>query len=93
MRDNKHEMFASPYEAQAAAQDRVFLATVRGGVRLGWRMALLTAVYLGVGQTLTVVRNRVNPLDYGVSGAVMGAAWKAPSLGPKGAVAGGLLFL
>ena len=54
-------------------------------------MGLLTAIYLGVGQTLSVIRNAVNPLDYGASGAAMGAVWKAYSMGPRGMVAGGLV--
>merc|ERR1719228_2620789 len=73
LEQNKYTMFQHPREAQRAMQDRVTLAMVQGGWRAGWRMGLLGFTFSAVAQSLTAIRNYVNPLDYAVAGGVMGA--------------------
>ena len=89
LEQNKYTMFQHPREAQKAMQDRVFLAMLQGGWRAGWRMGLLAFTFSAVAQSLTAVRNYVNPLDYGAAGAAMGALYKA-GMGPRGMVGAGV---
>ncbi len=64
------------------------LSMIQGGFRLGWRMCLLTFVFMSVGTSLAVMRNAVNPLDYLVAGATMGAVYRLQG-GPRGIASGG----
>merc|ERR1711990_919071 len=70
-------------------QDRVALAMIQGGWRAGWRMGLLGFTFSAVAQSLTAVRNYINPLDYAVAGGVMGAVYKV-GMGPKGMIGAGV---
>ena len=56
LEQNKYTMFQHPREAQRALQDRVVLAMMQGGWKAGWRFSLLTATFLSVTQSLTVIR-------------------------------------
>ena len=89
LEQNKYTMFQHPREAQRAMQDRVVLATFQGGWRAGWRMGLLGFTFSSVAQSLTAIRNYVNPLDYAVAGGVMGAVYKV-GMGPKGMIGAGV---
>jgi len=93
---NKYTMFQHPREAQRALQERIVLAMIQGGWRSGWRMGLLTFTFTSVSQSLVVIRNYINPLDFAVGGAAMGAVYKF-NMGPKGmfgaGIAGSLLGL
>jgi len=87
---NKYTMFQHPREAQRALQERMVLAMIQGGWRVCWRMALLNFMFVGVSQSLVVIRNYVNPIDFAAGGAAMGAMYKA-NMGPKGMVGGGFV--
>ena len=87
---NKYTMFQHPREAQRALQDRIVLAMMQGGWRSGWRLGLLTFTMTSVCQSLTVMRNSVNPLDYAVGGAVTGAVYRF-NMGPRGMIGAGTL--
>jgi len=89
LEQNKYTMFQHPREAQKAMQDRVVLACFQGGWRAGWRMGLLGFTFSAVAQSLTAIRNYVNPLDYAVAGGVMGAVYKV-GMGPKGMIGAGV---
>jgi len=89
LEQNKYTMFQHPREAQRAMQDRVALAVFQGGWRAGWRMGLLGFTFSAVAQSLTAIRNYVNPLDYAVAGGVMGAVYKV-GMGPKGMIGAGV---
>lgn len=89
LEQNKYTMFQHPREAQRALQERIVLATIQGGWRSGWRMGLLSFTFTSVCQSLVVIRNYINPLDYAVGGAVMGAVYKF-NMGPKGMVGAGI---
>ena len=89
LEQNKYTMFQHPREAQAALQDRVFLAMIQGGWRKGWRFSLVTATFLSVTQSLTVIRNSINPLDYAAGGMAMGAVYRF-NMGPRGMVGAGM---
>ena len=89
LEQSKYTMFQHPREAQRAMQDRVTLAMVQGGWRAGWRMGLLGFTFSAVAQSLTAVRNYINPLDYAVAGGVMGAVYKV-GMGPKGMIGAGV---
>jgi len=89
LEQNKYTMFQHPREAQKAMQDRVALAVFQGGWRAGWRMGLLGFTFSAVAQSLTAIRNYVNPLDYAVAGGVMGAVYKV-GMGPKGMIGAGV---
>jgi len=89
LEQNKYTMFQHPREAQRAMQDRVALACIQGGWRAGWRMGLLGFTFSAVAQSLTAIRNYVNPLDYAVAGGVMGAVYKV-GMGPKGMIGAGV---
>ena len=89
LEQNKYTMFQHPREAQRAMQDRVALAMIQGGWRAGWRMGLLGFTFSAVAQSLTAIRNYVNPLDYAVAGGVMGAVYKV-GMGPKGMIGAGV---
>jgi len=91
---NKYTMFQHPREAQRALQERIVLAILQGGWRVGWRMAVLSFTFTSVVQSMTVIRNYINPLDYALGGGVMGAVYKF-HMGPRGmmgAGVGGALF-
>jgi len=91
---NKYTMFQHPREAQRALQERIVLAILQGGWRVGWRMAVLSFTFTSVVQSMTVIRNYINPLDYALGGGVMGAVYKF-HMGPRGMIgagAGGALF-
>jgi len=90
LEQNKYTMFQHPREAQRALQERLILAMIQGGWRSGWRMGVMTATFTSVCQSLVVIRNYINPLDYAVGGAVMGAVYKV-NMGPKGMVGAGVL--
>jgi len=85
LEQNKYTMFQHPREAQRAMQDRIALAIFQGGFRTAGRMGLLAFSFSAVAQSLTAVRNYINPLDYGVAGAVMGAIYRI-GMGPRGMV-------
>ena len=77
-------MFQHPREAQRAPQDRVvLLAMMQGGWKMGWRFGLVTGVFLSVTQSLSVIRNSINPLDYAAGGLAMGAVYRF-NMGPRG---------
>merc|ERR1719323_1028019 len=86
---NKYTMFQHPREAQRALQDRVVLAMIQGGWRMGWRFSLVSATFLSVTQSLTVIRNSINPLDYAAGGMAMGAVYRF-NMGPRGMVGAGM---
>ena len=50
---------------------------------MGWRFGLVTGVFLSVTQSLTVIRNSINPLDYAAGGLAMGAVYRF-NMGPRG---------
>jgi len=89
LEQNKYTMFQHPREAQRAMQDRIVLATFQGGWRAGWRMGVLTFTLTSVCQSLTVIRNYINPLDYGIGGAAMGAVYRF-NMGPRGMLGAGI---
>lgn len=89
LEQNKYTMFQHPREAQRALQDRIVLAMVQGGWRAGWRMGVLSFTMTSVCQSLTVIRNYINPLDYGLGGAAMGAVYRF-HMGPRAMVGAGL---
>lgn len=89
LEQNKYTMFQHPREAQRALQDRVVLAMLQGGWRAGWRLGLLTLIFTSTCQSLTVVRNYINPLDYALGGVAAGAIYRF-NMGPKGMVGAGL---
>jgi len=89
LEQNKYTMFKHPREAQRAMQDRVALAIIQGGWRAGWRMGVLGFTFTAVAQSLTAIRNYINPLDYAVAGGVMGAVYKV-GMGPKGMIGAGV---
>ena len=89
LEQNKYTMFQHPREAQRALQDRVVLAMMQGGWRMGWRFGLVTATFLSVTQSLTVIRNSINPLDYAAGGLAMGAVYRF-NMGPRGMVGAGM---
>jgi len=89
LEQNKYTMFQHPREAQRALQDRIVLAMIQGGWRAGWRMGVLTFTMTSVCQSLTVIRNYVNPLDYGLGGAAMGAVYRF-HMGPRGMLGAGI---
>jgi len=89
LEQNRHTMFAHPREAQRALQDRVLLGMMQGGWRAGSRMGILSFTFSAVAQSLTAVRNYVNPLDYALAGGVMGACYRL-GMGPKGMLGAGL---
>jgi len=86
---NKYTMFQHPREAQRALQERIVLAILQGGWRVGWRMAVLSFTFTSVVQSMTVIRNYINPLDYALGGGVMGAVYKF-HMGPRGMMGAGL---
>jgi len=88
LEQNKYTMFQHPREAQRALQDRVVLAMCQGGWRAGWRLGLLTGVLTSVCQSLTVIRNSINPLDYAAGGAAAGAVYRF-NMGPRGMIGAG----
>jgi len=91
---NKYTMFQHPREAQRALQERIVLAILQGGWRVGWRMAVLSFTFTSVVQSMTVIRNYINPFDYALGGGVMGAVYKF-HMGPRGMLGagfGGALF-
>ena len=89
LEQNKYTMFQHPREAQRALQDRIVLAMIQGGWRAGWRMGVLTFTMTSVCQSLTVLRNYINPLDYGLGGAAMGAVYRF-NMGPRGMLGAGI---
>jgi len=89
LEQNKYTMFQHPREAQRAMQERIVLGMVQGGWRSGWRMGVLSFTFTSVCQSLVVMRNYINPLDYAVGGAVMGAVYKF-NMGPKGMLGAGV---
>ena len=89
LEQNKYTMFQHPREAQRALQDRVVLAMMQGGWKMGWRFSLVTATFLSVTQSLTVIRNSINPLDYAAGGLAMGAVYRF-NMGPRGMVGAGM---
>lgn len=89
LEQNKYTMFQHPREAQRALQDRVVLAMLQGGWRMGWRFSLVSATFLSVTQSLTVIRNSINPLDYAAGGMAMGAVYRF-NMGPRGMVGAGM---
>ena len=89
LEQNKYTMFQHPREAQRALQDRIVLAMIQGGWRAGWRMGVLTFTMTSVCQSLTVVRNYINPLDFSAGGAAMGAVYRF-HMGPRGMLGAGL---
>ena len=89
LEQNKYTMFQHPREAQRALQDRVVLAMMQGGWRMGWRFSLVSATFLSVTQSLTVIRNSINPLDYSAGGMAMGAVYRF-NMGPRGMVGAGM---
>jgi len=89
LEQNKYTMFQHPREAQRALQERIVLAIIQGGWRSGWRMGVLAFTFTSVTQSLTVVRNYINPVDYALGGGVMGAVYKF-HMGPKGMVGAGI---
>ena len=50
---------------------------------MGWRFGLVTGVFLSVAQSLTVIRNSINTLDYAAGGLAMGAVYRL-NMGPRG---------
>ena len=62
---------------------------VQGGWRAGWRMGVLAFTFTAVCQSLTVVRQYINPLDFALAGGVMGGVYKL-HMGPRGMVGAGL---
>ena len=88
LEQNKYTMFQHPREAQRALQDRIVLAMLQGGWRAGWRMGVLTFTMTSVCQSLTVIRNYINPIDYGIGGAAMGAVYRF-NMGPRGMIGAG----
>ena len=52
-------------------------------------MGLLGFTFSAVAQSLTAIRNYVNPLDYAVAGGVMGAVYKV-GMGPEGMIGAGV---
>merc|ERR1719481_1865526 len=91
---NKYTMFQHPREAQRALQERIVLAILQGGWRVGWRMAVLSFTFTSVVQSMTVIRNYINPFDYALGGGLMGAVYKF-HMGPRGMLGagfGGALF-
>ena len=83
-------MFQHPREAQRALQDRVvLLAMMQGGWKMGWRFGLVTGVFLSVTQSLSVIRNSINPLDYAADGLAMGAVYRF-NMEPRGMVGAGM---
>lgn len=89
LEQNKYTMFQHPREAQRALQDRIVLAMFQGGWRAGWRMGVLTFTMTSVCQSLTVIRNSINPVDYGIGGAAMGAVYRF-NMGPRGMIGAGI---
>ena len=89
LEQNKYTMFQHPREAQRALQDRVVLAMMQGGWKMGWRFSLVSATFLSVTQSLTVIRNSINPLDYAAGGLAMGAVYRF-NMGPRGMVGAGI---
>lgn len=89
LEQNKYTMFQHPREAQRALQDRVVLAMVQGGWKAGWRLGLLTGVMTSVCQSLSVIRNSINPLDYAAGGAAAGAVYRL-NMGPRGMIGAGV---
>lgn len=89
LEQNKYTMFQHPREAQRAMQERIVLAMIQGGWRSGWRMGVLSLTFTSVCQSMVVIRNYINPLDYALGGAVMGAVYKV-NMGPKGMVGAGV---
>lgn len=89
LEQNKYTMFQHPREAQRAMQERIVLGMVQGGWRSGWRMGVLSFTFTSVCQSLVVMRNYINPLDYAMGGAVMGAVYKV-NMGPKGMLGAGV---
>ena len=89
LEQNKYTMFQHPREAQRALQDRIVLAMIQGGWRAGWRMGVLTFTMTSVCQSLTVIRNYINPLDFGAGGAAMGAVYRF-NMGPRGMLGAGI---
>jgi len=89
LEQNKYTMFQHPREAQRALQDRIVLAMIQGGWRAGWRMGVLAFTFTAVCQSLTVVRQYINPLDFALAGGVMGGVYKL-HMGPRGMVGAGL---
>merc|ERR1712192_7959 len=83
-------MFQHPREAQRALQERIILAMAQGGWRSGWRVRGMTFSFTSVCQSLVVIRNYINPLDYAAGGAVMGAVYKF-NMGPKGMLGAGFV--
>jgi len=90
LEQNKYTMFQHPREAQRALQERIILAGIQGGWRIGWRLGLLNFMFISVSQSLVVIRNYVNPLDFAAGGAVMGSIYKV-NMGPKGMVGAGFV--
>merc|ERR550532_2401834 len=89
LEQNKYTMFQHPREAQRALQDRVVLAMMQGGWKFGWRFSLVSATFLSVTQSLTVIRNSINPLDYAAGGLAMGVVYRF-NMGPRGMVGAGM---
>ena len=52
-------------------------------------MGVLTFTMTSVCQSLTVLRNYINPLDYGLGGAAMGAVYRF-NMGPRGMLGAGI---
>lgn len=89
MDQNKYTMFQHPREAQRALQERLVLAMIQGGWRSGWRLGLLAFTFTSVTQSLVVMRNYINPLDYAIGGVVMGSVYRV-HMGPKAMVGAGI---
>jgi len=89
LEQNKYTMFQHPREAQRALQDRYVLAMMQGGWRSGWRMGVLAFTFTSVVQSLVVIRTYINPLDYAIGGAAMGAVYRF-NMGPKGMLGAGI---
>ena len=60
-----------------------------GRLEDGLEIGLVTGVFLSVTQSLSVIRNSINPLDYAAGGLAMGAVYRF-NMGPRGMVGAGM---
>jgi len=87
---NKYEMFKHPFEAQKALREKYMIVSMKGFARWGFKMGALTGIYMCIAQSLTAIRNYVNPLDHAAAGVTMGAIYRF-NMGPKGMLSAGIL--
>ncbi len=88
--ENKHEMFRSPRDAQAALRNKMTLDSIKAGVRLGFKFCIVVSMYSACTQSCNVARNYINPLDHAAVGFILGAMYRAKA-GPKAMIGSGVV--